>query len=63
MRSITLDELEAEVQDLMKSIGNRTVNSLWERGLAQSAKRKPSPTDDRYHRAPPRRYLTIGSLG
>lgn len=47
VRSITLDELEAEVQDLMKSIGNRMVNSLWERGLAQSAKRKPSPTDDR----------------
>lgn len=47
VRSITLDELEAEVQELMKALGNRMVNSLWERGLAQSGKRKPSTNDDR----------------
>jgi len=47
VRSITLDELEGEVQDLMKSLGNRIVNSIWERGLSQATKTKPSPTDDR----------------
>jgi small GTP-binding protein len=47
VRSITLDELEKEVQDLMKAVGNKTVNSIWERGLSQSAKKKPDPRDDR----------------